>query len=121
MLFYCYPPCSTCQKAQRFLEDNHVAYELRHIKNEVPSASDLRAWWEKSGLPLKRFFNTSGQKYAALALKDKLPTMTEDEQLALLATDGMLIKRPLFITEETVLVGFKEVAWRDALGLQAQD
>lgn len=111
MTFLCYNKCSTCKKAQAWLNDNGIAYTLRDIKSENPTEAELRAWHEKSGLPLKKFFNTSGLQYKALQLKDKLPTMTEDEMFALLATDGMLVKRPMVITEETVLVGFKEADW----------
>ena len=111
MTFLCYNKCSTCKKAQAWLNDNGIAYTLRDIKTENPTEAELRAWHEKSGLPLKKFFNTSGLQYKALQLKDKLPTMTEDEMFALLATDGMLVKRPMVITEETVLVGFKEADW----------
>ena len=115
MTFLCYNKCSTCKKAQAWLNDNGIAYTLRDIKTENPTESELRAWHEKSGLPLKKFFNTSGLQYKALQLKDKLPTMTEDEMFALLATDGMLVKRPMVITEETVLVGFKEADWEALL------
>ena len=111
MTFLCYNKCSTCKKAQTWLNDNGIAYTLRDIRNENPTEAELRAWHKKSGLPLKKFFNTSGLQYKALQLKDKLPTMTEDEMFALLATDGMLVKRPMVITEETVLVGFKEADW----------
>ena len=111
MTFLCYTKCSTCKKAQTWLNDNGIGYTLRDIKTENPTEAELRAWHEKSGLPLKKFFNTSGLQYKALQLKDKLPTMTEDEMFALLATDGMLVKRPMVITEETVLVGFKEADW----------
>ena len=115
MLFVCYPKCSTCQKAQKWLEEKGVAYTLRDIKSENPTQEELRAWHKASGLPLKRFFNTSGLQYKALGLKDKLPSMTEDEQFALLATDGMLVKRPILVTENTVLVGFKEAEWEKIL------
>ena len=111
MTFLCYNKCSTCKKAQAWLNDNGIAYTLRDIKTENPTEAELRAWHEKSGLPLKKFFNTSGLQYKALQLKDKLPTMTEDEMFALLATDGMLVKRPMIVTEESVLVGFKEADW----------
>ena len=111
MTFLSYNKCSTCKKAQAWLNDNGIAYTLRDIKTENPTEAELRAWHEKSGLPLKKFFNTSGLQYKALQLMDKLPTMTEDEMFALLATDGMLVKRPMVITEETVLVGFKEADW----------
>ena len=111
MTFLCYNKCSTCKKAQAWLNDNGIAYTLRDIKTENPTENELRAWHEKSGLPLKKFFNTNGLQYKALQLKDKLPTMTEDEMFALLASDGMLVKRPMLITDETVLVGFKEADW----------
>ena len=115
MLFIQYPPCTTCQKAKKWLDDNGLAYDARHIKEEPPTYEELKAWYQKSGLPLKRFFNTSGLKYKALELKDKLPTMTEEEQLHLLATDGMLVKRPLLITEDKVLTGFKPKDWESIL------
>ena len=114
--FICYPKCTTCQKAKKWLEDNQIAYELRDIKVENPTTAELTAWYRTSALPLKRFFNTSGMLYQSLALKSKLPTMTEEEMLALLATDGMLVKRPLLIGDGFVLVGFQEAAWREALG-----
>ena len=107
MLFVCYPKCSTCQKAKAWLQERGVAFDERDIKQDNPTEQELRAWHEKSGLPLKRFFNTSGLQYKALGLKDKLPAMTEDEQYALLATDGMLVKRPLIIGEDFALPGFK--------------
>ena len=115
MIFLCYPKCSTCKKAQTWLTENDIAFELRDIKTENPTADELRAWHSHSGLPLKKFFNTSGLQYKALQLKDKLPTMTEDEMFELLASDGMLVKRPMVITEDTVLVGFKEADWAAAL------
>lgn len=115
MLFVCYPRCTTCQKAKAWLEEHHLAFDERHIRDEAPTQQELRLWHEKSGLPLKRFFNTSGQKYAALGLKDKLASMSPDEQYALLASDGMLVKRPLLITEEAVLVGFKAAEWEASL------
>ena len=111
MLFLEYPPCTTCKKAKKWLDDNGISYEDRHIKENNPTYEELKAWYEKSGLPLKKFFNTSGIQYRALELKDKLPTMSEEEQLRLLATDGMLVKRPLVVTETTVLTGFKEAEW----------
>ena len=111
MLFIQYPPCSTCQKAKKWLDARGVAYTDRHIKENNPTYEELKAWYEMSGLPLKKFFNTSGLVYKSLGLKDKLPTMTEDEQLRLLATDGMLVKRPLVIGEDFVLTGFKEKDW----------
>ena len=115
MLFVCYPKCSTCQKAKAWLQERGVAFDERDIKQNNPTEQELRAWHEKSGLPLKRFFNTSGLQYKALGLKDKLPTMTEDEQLALLATDGMLVKRPLLVADDYVLVGFREKEWEERL------
>lgn len=111
MIFLCYPKCSTCKKAQAYLTENGINFELRDIKTNNPTEAELHAWHHKSGLPLKKFFNTSGLQYKALQLKDKLPTMTEDEMYALLATDGMLVKRPMLITEDKVLVGFKEAEW----------
>ena len=111
MLFIQYPPCSTCQKAKKWLDANGIVYEDRHIKENKPTYEELKAWHAKSGLPLKRFFNTSGLLYKSLNLKEKLPTMTEEEQLRLLATDGMLVKRPLLVGEDFVLVGFKEAEW----------
>lgn len=115
MLFVCYPKCSTCQKAKAWLQERGVAFDERDIKQDNPTEQELRAWHEKSGLPLKRFFNTSGLQYKALGLKDKLPAMTEDEQYALLATDGMLVKRPLLVGEDFVLPGFKTADWEKAL------
>ena len=111
MLFICYPKCTTCQKAKAYLEARGVPYEQRDIKEENPSLEELTVWWQKSGLPLKKFFNTSGLQYKALNLKEKLPTMSEAEQLALLATDGMLVKRPLLVSEEFVLTGFRQAEW----------
>ena len=113
MLFIEYPPCSTCQKAKKWLDARGVAYTDRHIKENNPTYEELKAWYEMSGLPLKKFFNTSGLVYKSLGLKDKLPTMTEDEQLRLLATDGMLVKRPLVIGDDFVLTGFKEKDWEE--------
>ena len=115
MLFLEYPPCSTCKKAKKWLDDQGIAYTARHIKEENPSYEELKAWYEKSGLPLKKFFNTSGLIYKDLGLKDKLPTMTEEEQLRLLATDGMLVKRPLVVGEDFVITGFKEAEWSEKL------
>ena len=112
-LFVCYPRCTTCQKARRWLEERGVAVEERDIKEERPTADELRAWHAKSGLPLKRFFNTSGLKYKELGLKDKLPTLSEAEQYDLLASDGMLVKRPLLVAADFVLVGFKEKEWQE--------
>lgn len=113
--FICYPRCTTCSKARRFLDEQGVAYCERHIKQENPSSQEIAAWREQSGLPLRRFFNTSGQLYRELGLKDKLAHMSEEEQLALLASDGMLVKRPLLVGEGLALVGFKEEQWREAL------
>ena len=115
MTFVCYPKCSTCKKAQKYLEEQGKSFTIRDIKEDHPTEAELRAWHEKSGLPLKKFFNTSGQLYKSMALKDKLPGMTEDEQFALLATDGMLVKRPILVTEDAVLVGFKEAEWAEKL------
>lgn len=110
-LLICYPKCSTCQKAKRFLEEQGIEFQQRHIVEQCPTAEELKAWQQASGLPLKRFFNTSGLKYKALKLKEKLPEMPEEEQLALLSTDGMLIKRPILVTDAGVLVGFKPAEW----------
>ncbi len=115
MLVLCYPKCSTCRKALDYLNDRGISYDLRDIKEENPSQAELRQWWQASGLPLKKFFNTSGLQYKALGLKDRLPTMTEDEQLALLATDGMLVKRPLVVGEDFVLTGFKQADWDEKI------
>lgn len=113
MLFVCYPKCSTCMKAKKWLEERGMEYELRDIKTDNPTAEELRTWWEKSGLPLKRFFNTSGNLYKEMKLKDKLPQMSEEEQIALLSTDGMLVKRPILVSSGKVLVGFKEKEWEE--------
>lgn len=115
MLFVEYPKCSTCQKAKKWLDDNGVKYDDRHIKENNPTFDELKEWYEKSGLPLKKFFNTSGMLYKSMQLKDKLPEMSEDEQLQLLATDGMLVKRPLLIGEDFVLCGFREKEWQEIL------
>lgn len=111
MQFICYPKCSTCQKARKWLDEQNINYTERHIVENNPSYEELKEWYGRGGLPLKRFFNTSGLLYKEMKLKDKLPTMSEDEQLKLLATNGMLVKRPLLIDENTVLVGFKEAEW----------
>lgn len=111
MLFIEYPKCTTCKKAKKWLEENKIEFEDRHIVENNPTVEELTSWYKQSGLPLKRFFNTSGNKYKELQLKDKLPEMSEEEQLSLLATDGMLVKRPLVVAENTVLVGFKEAEW----------
>ena len=115
MLFVEYPSCSTCKKAKNWLMENSVEFEARHIKEENPTYEELKMWYERSGLPLKKFFNTSGLLYKSMNLKDRLPTMSEEEQLRLLATDGMLVKRPLIILENRVLTGFKEKEWAEAL------
>ena len=115
MQFICYSKCTTCQKARKWLDANGVAYDERHIKDNNPTVDELKAWHTQSGLPLKRFFNTSGLQYKALNLKDKLPDMSEAEQFALLASDGMLVKRPLLIGDDFVLVGFQEDAWQARL------
>jgi len=108
MKFICYPKCSTCQKAQKWLDEKGISYELRDIKSDNPTAEELKEWYIKSGLPLKKFFNTSGLLYKSLQLKDKLPDMSEEEQIQLLSTDGMLVKRPIIVTENNVIIGFKE-------------
>ena len=115
MQFICYPKCTTCQKARKWLDANGVAYDERYIKDNNPTVDELKAWHTQSGLPLKRFFNTSGLQYKALNLKEKLPTMSEEEQFKLLASDGMLVKRPLLIGDDFVLVGFQEDAWQARL------
>ena len=115
MLFVCYPKCSTCQKARRWLDEHQIPYTLRDIKEDNPTREELAAWHQCSGLPLRRFFNTSGMLYRELNLKDRLPDMGEDEQLDLLATDGMLVKRPLLVGDGFVLVGFKQAEWEDRL------
>ena len=116
ILFLEYPKCSTCKKALKWLEENEVPFTKRHIVEENPSEQELTEWYHKSGLPLKKFFNTSGLQYKALGLKEKLPAMSEDEQLALLATDGMLVKRPLLVGEDFVLTGFRAAEWEARLG-----
>lgn len=115
MLFVEYPKCSTCKKAKKWLDDHAIAYTDRHIKEDNPTADELKMWHERSGLPLKRFFNTSGMLYREMELKDKLPSMSEEEQYNLLAADGMLVKRPLVVTEDSVLVGFREKEWEETL------
>lgn len=115
MLFLEYPPCSTCKKAKNWLDEHGVAYTARHIKEENPTYEELKCWYERSGLELKKFFNTSGLLYKSMNLKEKLPTMSEEEQLRLLATDGMLVKRPLVVLEDRVLTGFKEADWQKNL------
>lgn len=113
--FICYDRCGTCKKAEKWLKENNIEYTKRPIKEDNPDAGELRSWIEKSGLPVKRFFNTSGQLYKTLGLKDKLASMSEDEQIKLLATDGMLVKRPVLLSDGAVLVGFKEDEWQDRL------
>lgn len=115
VLFVEYPKCSTCQKAKKWLDAQGITYEDRHIKEQNPTAEELKAWHEKSGLDIKKFFNTSGMLYKEMQLKDKLPGMTLEEKYALLASDGMLVKRPIIVTGETVLTGFKEADWEKAL------
>ena len=115
MLFIEYPKCTTCQKAKKFLVDNNVSFTDRHIKEDTPTYDELKLWYEKSGLPLKKFFNTSGLLYKSMDLKNNLPQMSEDEQLKLLSTDGMLVKRPILITDTKILVGFRENEWLDAI------
>ena len=115
MLLIEYPKCSTCQKAKKWLEANQVAFDDRHIVEENPTAQELKLWHQRSGLPLKRFFNTSGLLYKSMSLKDKLPDMSEEEQYALLAADGMLVKRPLIVAEDFVLTGFREAEWEEKL------
>ncbi len=115
MLFIEYPKCSTCQKAKKWLDSNGIKYDSRHIKDDNPTFEELKAWYEKSELQLKRFFNTSGMLYKSMNLKDKLPNMSEEEQLQLLATDGMLVKRPLLVGNNFVLCGFREKEWQEIL------
>lgn len=115
MLFIQYPPCSTCQKAKKWLDKHDLSYTDRHIKENNPTYEELTEWHRKSGLPLKRFFNTSGLAYKALNLKERLPGMTEEEQLRLLATDGMLVKRPIIVTDSYIFTGFKEAEWEKLL------
>ena len=113
--FICYPKCTTCQKAKKWLDDNKIEYELRDIKADNPNFEELSAWHKMSGLPLKKFFNTSGLLYKSMELKTKLPAMSDEEQLKLLASDGMLVKRPLLIGTDFVLIGFKESEWSEKL------
>lgn len=115
MQFICYPKCSTCQKARKWLESNHLEFTERHIVEENPSYEELKKWYAESGLPLKKFFNTSGMLYKEMQLKDKLPSMSEEEQLKLLATNGMLVKRPLIVNGNMILTGFKEAEWEKTL------
>lgn len=115
MLFLEYPPCGTCKKAKSWLDEHGVAYAARHIKDDNPTYEELKLWYQRSGLPLKKFFNTSGLLYKSLNLKERLPTMTEEEQLRLLSSDGMLVKRPLVVLEDAVLTGFREDEWQKLL------
>ena len=115
MLFLLYPKCSTCRKAKNWLDEHNIEYESRHIIEDNPTAGEIEEWYKRSGLPLKRFFNTSGMKYRELKLKDKLPDMSESEQFELLATDGMLVKRPIIVTDDFVLTGFKVKEWEEKL------
>ena len=115
MVLMAYPKCSTCQRAKKWLDERGMEYTCRHMTEENPAAGEIREWWKRSGLPLKKFFNTSGLKYKELGLKDRLPSMEEEEQLALLASDGMLVKRPILIQEKGVLVGFKQAQWEEFL------
>ena len=115
MLFVEYPKCTTCKKAKKWLDEHGVSYDDRHIKEQNPTAEELKEWHQKSGLPLKRFFNTSGQLYRSMELSKKLPEMSEDEQFSLLASDGMLVKRPILVGDDFVLVGFKQKEWEEKL------
>ena len=115
MKFICYPKCSTCRKAKKWLDEHNVEYTERHIADKKPTYDELKEWHEKSRLPLKKFFNTSGLLYKEMKLKDKLPSMSEEEQLRLLATNGMLVKRPILVTEDKILVGFKEAEWAEII------
>lgn len=115
MIFICYPKCSTCQKAKKWLDEHNIVYNERHIVEENPTYDELKEWHKKSGLPLKRFFNTSGLLYKEMKLKDKLSKMSEEEQLKLLATNGMLVKRPIVVGDDAVLVGFKEAEWNEKI------
>ena len=115
MLFVCYPKCTTCKKAQKWLDEHGKAYEVRHIKENNPTAEELKEWHKKSGLPLKKFFNTSGRLYREMKLSEKLKDMSEEEMIKLLSTDGMLVKRPIAVDGDTVLVGFKEAEWEKSL------
>lgn len=115
MLFICYPKCTTCKKAQKWLDENEIEYTLRDIKKDSPTAEEIKLWHKTSGLPLKRFFNTSGLLYKSLGLKDKLPNMSDEEKYALLASDGMLVKRPIIVSDDTVILGFKEEIYKEKL------
>ncbi len=115
MKFICYPKCTTCRKAQKWLDENSIEYTLRNIKENKPTYEELKEWYKRSGLPLKKLFNTSGLLYKSMALKDKLPQMSEDEMLSLLSADGMLVKRPILVSDDFVLVGFKESVWKETI------
>ena len=115
LLFLCYPKCTTCQRAKKWLDDNNISYTFRNIKDENPSADELSEWYKKSGLPLKKFFNTSGLLYKSMELKTRLPHMSEDEMITLLASDGMLVKRPIIVGDDFVITGFKEDQWENAV------
>ena len=115
MKFICYPKCSTCRKAKKWLDGHQITYTDRHIVEDNPTYGELKEWYDKSELPLRKFFNTSGLLYKEMKLKDRLPSMSEDEQLRLLATDGMLVKRPILVTEDKILVGFKEAEWAEII------
>lgn len=117
MLFLQYPPCSTCKKAKAWLDTHEIEYTARHIKEENPTFEELKEWHSRSGLPLKKFFNTSGLVYKSMGLKDRLPEMSQEEQLRLLASDGMLVKRPILVMEDKILVGFREKEWEEAISL----
>ena len=116
MLFVCYPKCSTCMKAKKWLDEKGIEYEMHDIRQDNPNTAELKEWWEKSGLPLKKFFNTSGNLYKSMNLKDRLPQMSEEEQISLLSEDGMLVKRPILVTDSAVLTGFREKEWEQLLG-----
>ena len=115
MNFICYPKCTTCRKAQTWLDENDIEYTFRNIKENKPTLEEIKEWYKRSGLPLKKFFNTSGLLYKSMKLKDKLPQMSEDEMLLLLSTDGMLVKRPILVSDDFVLVGFKEIVWKEKI------
>ena len=117
MILLCYPKCTTCQKAQKWLDAQNIPYVYRDIKQENPTYNELKSWFALSGLPIKKLFNTSGLQYKALNLKEKLPSMSEDDSLKLLATDGMLVKRPLVVSDDFVLIGFKETEWKECLAV----
>ena len=115
MNFICYPKCTTCRKVQTWLDENDIEYTFRNIKENKPTLEEIEEWYKRSGLPLKKFFNTSGLLYKSMKLKDKLPQMSEDEMLLLLSTDGMLVKRPILVSDDFILVGFKEIVWKEKI------